>query len=288
MNQPAPPPAPPLPAPEHYWLSWGDVKQLGPGSQGPYGYSELVPNSGTWVPNPGTNKLQHGWMPANQMPEDPVDLSTMQRLAPGALGPTGYKELVPGSGVWFADSRIHGPGEKITAKKPLDLNDIQRFPPGQLGPHFSVELVPGSGVWVPDPNYSEPPTTTKPSAYHGDADHHQGQGGDAPTDKPFQVEYAKLEKLAGEHDDNAEQLAKWAQHDPDFAERYLATHGMVNYPTYLKIKDYMAGHVDAANAYADRQAETAGKLRRNIVTVSNLDGAAGAGVANAAKGVRQA
>lgn len=281
MNQPAPPPSMPLPAPEHYWLSWGDVQQLGPGAQGPYGYTELAPNSGTWVPDPGTNKLQHGWMPANQMPDDAVDLATMQRLAPGALGPYGYKELVPGSGVWFADSRIHGPGEKITPKKPLDLNDIQHFPPGALGPHFSVELAPGSGVWVPDPNYSDPPKVTKPSAYHSDTGDKHGN-----TDKPYEVEYAKLERYAGEHADNAQQLAAWAKHDPDFPERYLATHGMVNYPTYLKIKDYMAGHADAANAYADRQSETADKLRGYVTTVSGLDDDAAAGVRNAAKGVQ--
>lgn len=282
MNQPAPPPSVPQPAPEHYWLSWGDVKQLGPGAQGPYGYSELVPNSGTWVPDPGTNHLHHGWMPANQMPEDPVDLSTMQRLAPGARGPYGYKELVPGSGVWFAETRVHGPGEKITAKKPLDLNDIQRFPPGQWGPHFSVELVPGSGVWVPDPNYSDPPRATKPSAYHSDT----GDAGHAPSGKPYEVEYAKLEKFAGEHDDNAQRLAEYANRDPDFAERYLATHGMVNYPTYLKIKDYMAGHVEAVNAYADRQSAAANALRNTVYINETMDQAGAAGVRNAAKGVQ--
>lgn len=286
MNQPLPPT--PRPAPEHYWLGWSDVKQLGPGAQGIYGYTELVPNSGTWVPDPGTNKLQHGWMPANQMPKDPVDLSTMKRLAPGALGPNGYKELVPGSGVWFADTRSHAPGEKITPAKPLDLAEITRLPPGAMGPPFSVELIPGSGVWIDDPDHSEPPKTTKPSAYHddhGDPDHHSG---DTPNDKPYEVEYAKLQKLASEHDDNAQQLAEWAKHDPDFAERYLATHGKVNYPTYLKIKDYMAGHVDAANAYADRQSETADKLRGYITTVSDLDAAGAAAVTNAAKGAQQA
>jgi hypothetical protein len=269
---------------EHYYLAWSDVQQVAPGALGPSGYQELAPNSGTWVPNPGTNRLQPGWAPANRMPEDAVDLSTMQRLAPGALGPYGCKELVPGSGVWFADSRIHGPGEKITPKKPLDLNDIQRFPPGALGPHFAVELAPGSGVWVPDPNYSDPPKVTKPSAYHSDT----GDAGHTPADKPYEVEYAKVEKFAGEHDDNAQQLAEYAKHDPDFAERYLATHGMVNYPTYLKIKDYMAGHVEAVNAYADRQSETADKLRGYVTTVSGLDNAAAAAVTHAAQGVQQA
>lgn len=102
----------------------------------------------------------------------------------------------------------------------------------------------------------------------------------------YEVHYAQLETFAGEHDHNAQALAAWAKHDPDFPQRYLATHGMVNYPTYLKIKDYMAGHTDAANAYADRQSETADRLRGYVTTVSGLDDAAAAGVRNAAKGLQ--
>lgn len=36
-------------------------------------------------------------------PRFPLDLADIVRLAPGALGPHGFVELVPHSGVWVPD-----------------------------------------------------------------------------------------------------------------------------------------------------------------------------------------
>jgi hypothetical protein len=54
---------------------------------------------GVWVPDPGSP----GFVP--QPPKFPLDLGSIVRLAPGALGPPGYLELVPHSGVWVPDPR---------------------------------------------------------------------------------------------------------------------------------------------------------------------------------------
>jgi hypothetical protein len=45
------------------------------------------------------------------------------------------------------------------------------------------------------------------------------------SDHTYEVNYAELERFAAEHDLNAEDIVKWATADPDFAERYLQTHG---------------------------------------------------------------
>ena len=92
-------------------------------------------------------------------PFDPNDPST--------LGPRGYKELVPDSGVWVPDpsSPSYSP---TPVEKPLDLDDIVQVAPygpdgkPTLGPSGYIELVPHSGTWVPDPNGpmwpQDPPT----------------------------------------------------------------------------------------------------------------------------------
>lgn len=54
----------------------------------------------------------------------------------------------------------------------------------------------------------------------------------------FEVNYRQLEDFAATHDLSAEEIAKWVQADPNFAERFLETHGKVAYGTYLKIKEY--------------------------------------------------
>ena len=83
---------------------------------------------------------------------------------------------------------------------------------------------------------------------------------------PFQVSYSELEKFAQEHDLNAEELAQWASGDPDFAERYLATHGKVNFGTYLKIKEFMASKQIAGTTFAEHNAHTANALRLAVAT----------------------
>lgn len=36
--------------------------------------------------------------------------------------------------------------------------------------------------------------------------------------------------------------------DPDFAERYLQTHGKVNFGTYLRLKEFLASKLAAGTA----------------------------------------
>lgn len=84
---------------------------------------------------------------------------------------------------------------------------------------------------------------------------------------PFEVDYADLEKFAQEHDLNAQEIAQWASGDPDFPERYLATHGKVNFGTYLKIKEFMISKQVAGNAFAEQHLQTSTALR-GVVTVT--------------------
>jgi hypothetical protein len=64
---------------------------------------ELVPGLGVWVPDPSVNALNPGTV--DPTAKAPLDLGSIERLAPGALGPPGYTELVPRSGVWVSDPR---------------------------------------------------------------------------------------------------------------------------------------------------------------------------------------
>jgi hypothetical protein len=93
---------------------------------------------------------------------------------------------------------------------------------------------------------------------------------------PFEVNYAELEKFAEEHDLNAEELAQWAAGDPDFAERYLATHGKVNFGTYLKIKEFMLSKQVAGTAFAQHNTQTSTALRAAVATTKATDEANGA------------
>ncbi|GAT04567.1 type VII secretion target [Mycolicibacterium fortuitum] len=88
---------------------------------------------------------------------------------------------------------------------------------------------------------------------------------------PFQVNYAELEKFAQEHDLNAEELAQWAAGDPDFPERYLATHGKVNFGTYLKIREYMASKLAAGTAFAEQNVQTSTALRASIASTKTQE-----------------
>lgn len=83
---------------------------------------------------------------------------------------------------------------------------------------------------------------------------------------PFQVDYTELEKFAQEHELNAEELAQWASGDPDFPERYLATHGKVNFGTYLKIREFMASKQTAGTAFAEHNVQTSTALRASIAS----------------------
>ena len=92
-----PPPLPKFP------LDLSAIKRLPPGQPGPYGYTELVPGSGVWAPDPSVNGLHPGSV--GPTAKAPLDLGRIERLAPGALGPPGYMELVPHSGLWVPDPR---------------------------------------------------------------------------------------------------------------------------------------------------------------------------------------
>ncbi len=70
---------------------------------GPSGYMELVPHSGTWVPEPG------GIMWPNDPPTAPVDLTKIVVGTPGVLGKSWQTELIPHSGVWVPDPHYGGP-----------------------------------------------------------------------------------------------------------------------------------------------------------------------------------
>lgn len=107
-----------------------------------------------------------------------------------------------------------------------------------------------------------------------------GTGSNAPgTGGPFEVDYAELEKFAKEHDLNAQELAQWASGDPDFPERYLATHGKVNFGTYLKIKEFMISKQVAGNAFAEQHLQTSTALR-GVVTVTQTTDEANAAAFN--------
>lgn len=74
-------------------------------------------------------------------------------LKPGALGPNGYMELAPNSGVWVPDPRDFPIGvDRTPTTSPIDLSRVVHLAPGQLGPYGYKELVPGSGTWIPSPN----------------------------------------------------------------------------------------------------------------------------------------
>jgi uncharacterized protein YukE len=136
-------------------LDLNDIVQLSPYDPkdpktfGPSGFKELVPGSGTWVPDP--NSPDYRPTPV----EAPLDLNDIEHLNPGTLGRPGLMELVPGSGTWVPDPsspsyQPHPP------QAPLDLNDIVIIDQQALGQPWEMELIPGSGVWVPDPNYGNP------------------------------------------------------------------------------------------------------------------------------------
>lgn len=274
MNHPIP-----HPGPDHYYIGWSDIKVMPQGQLPPWGYKPLIPGYNAYVPDPAANQTHLGFFPPNQMPKDPIDLSTLQHLPPGQLGEYPKRELIPGTGLWATDTRGPSyPGQgPYQAKAPLDISQLKYLGPGELGPRGYSELVPGSGVWAPDPTLGNDTPHAQHSGLHKD----DGAGPDGQGDKPFKAEMAELEKFAKEHDLNAQQVLDWARKDPDFAEQYLQTHGKVNYATYLKIKDFQQNKVIAGTAFADQQTHTANALRNTVYITQTNDEAGAAGVRNA-------
>lgn len=249
-----------------YYLGWDDIKHVQPGTLPPYGFRELVPGSGVAVPDPGFNSVKPGWWKPNQMPADPIDLANMQIRPPGALGQYGFKELVPDSGVWIADPGMF-PGQATPPlQKPLDMGRVIFQEPGDLLPRGYGELIPGSGVCLPLSDLP-PRGGTLPAAHHEDA----GPAAGDHAGKVFEVDYRQLEDFAAGHDVSAEQIAQWVRADPDFAERFLATHGKVAYASYLKIKEYTDSRLMQGSIYAHRNAATAESLRNAVRIIDGVD-----------------
>ncbi|KAA1250703.1 hypothetical protein F0Q45_08395 [Mycobacterium simiae] len=95
---------------------------------------------------------------------------------------------------------------------------------------------------------------------------------------PFRVDYTELKKFAQEHDLNAEELTQWAAGDPDFPERYLATHGKVNFGTYLKIREFMASKQIAGTAFAEHNLQTSTALRAAVTATKATEEANAAAI----------
>jgi hypothetical protein len=250
-----------------YYLDWSDFKHVTPGELPPYGFRELVAGSGVAVPDPNTNHIHPGWFTPNRMPANPIDLAGMQIRAPGELGPYGYKELIPRSGVFIAPNTI-APGEPAKPPKlPLDMGRIKFYPPGQLPPYGYAELIPGTGVCLP---VKDMPARggTYPAAHHSTDD--AAVAGPA-SNKVFEVDFRQLEGYAKTHDLSTEEIARWVQADPGLPERFLQTHGKVAYATYLKIKEYADSRQVQGTIYAHRNASTAEALRNAVRVIDGVD-----------------
>lgn len=251
-----------------YYLDWSDLKQVAPGTLPPYGYRELVPGSGVAVPDPATNGLHPGWWKPNQMPANPIDLAGMKVMRPGALGPYGYKELIPRSGVWIANP-ASVPGQvPEPPKMPLDMGRVKYFPPGQLMPYGYAELIPGSGVCLPAKDIPSQGGVMPAARHTTPEDSSSGPG----SNEVFEVDYRQLEGFAKTHDLSADEIARWVQADPNFPEKFLETHGKVAYATYLKIKEYADSRLTQATIYAHRNASTAEALRNAVRVIDGVDG----------------
>jgi uncharacterized protein YukE len=133
-----------------------DIVYKKPGELGPYGYTELVPNSGVWIPDP------NGPMAPTEPPKYPVDLADVVQVGPNELAPYGYTELIPGSGMYVPDPAAPNFSPDGHVSNPLNSNDILYLPDGRLPPYGYDELYPGSDLYVPGP-VGRSPGTTYPS-----------------------------------------------------------------------------------------------------------------------------
>jgi hypothetical protein len=141
-------------------LDLADIVQLAPfdpedpSTYGPSGYMELVPGSGTWVPDPRSRFYKPTPVQAPLDLNDIVQLAPFDPEDPSTRGPHGYMELVPGLGAWVPDP--NSPTfPKDPPQAPVDLNKIVDRGSG-LGMPWETELIRDSGVWVPNPNYGTP------------------------------------------------------------------------------------------------------------------------------------
>jgi EspA/EspE family len=160
---------PPKPRVPDTALDLNDIVQLpvrddkGNRILGPRGYKELVPNSGTWVPDPSSPDYRPTPV------EAPLDLNRIVQLGvyddkgKRILGPTGFMELVPNSGTWVPNPKSTPPGTAYPSPEaPLDLNDIHVYGTVDgngkriFGLPWEMELIPHTGVWVPNPAYGRP------------------------------------------------------------------------------------------------------------------------------------
>ncbi|WP_241474020.1 WXG100 family type VII secretion target [Mycolicibacterium neoaurum] len=74
-----------------------DIKQYAPGDLGPNGYQELIPDSGTWVPQPGRFPGVE-----DAPPQTPIDVRKLIQVPEGTLAPANTVQIAPG--LWYPQS----------------------------------------------------------------------------------------------------------------------------------------------------------------------------------------
>jgi hypothetical protein len=87
----------------------------------------------------------------------------------------------------------------------------------------------------------------------------------------FEVNYTTLADKARSHDISAEDIADWVRADPNFPEKFLATHGKVAWAAYLKIKEYADSRQLAGTLFAHRHAATAESLREAARLINGIE-----------------
>jgi len=125
------------------------IKRLAPGALGPYGYKELVQGSGVWYPDPSSGSTLAVGTPSLGAPKAPLDLHDIVHLAPGAKGPYGMQELIPGSGTWVPDPGSPTYMPQGGSPMPVKITDLVEIPKGTLAPYGSIEIAPG--LWLLNP-----------------------------------------------------------------------------------------------------------------------------------------
>ena len=75
-------------------LDLSDIKQYAPGALGPNGYQELIPDSGTWVPQPGRFPGVE-----DAPPQIPIDVRKLIQVPEGTLAPANSMQIAPG--LWY-------------------------------------------------------------------------------------------------------------------------------------------------------------------------------------------
>ncbi|MGY4646625.1 hypothetical protein [Mycobacterium sp. URHB0021] len=72
------------------------------------------------------------------------------QLAPDALGPSYYQELIPDSGTWVPQpGALVGASDKLP-EFPIDVRDLVQVPEGQLAPFDTKQMAPG--LWYRPPH----------------------------------------------------------------------------------------------------------------------------------------